>query len=545
VLEGFYAVPAVRFCLHGVIDTVGIVVHLYLVLSFKNPDELESMDPRLPLLSDCDPLEITWIVFHTGNAIDNLYHAARFRSLQVKETDEFRWISYASGLFFFVSIVSRLMQESAGNPGLDLSSGADPATADEWATWLYNVYRTSMSLNSIFVVVSALRFLAVYKPIGVLIVMINQMVADLITFMALLAAVTVGFAFALAGLQLQGHAVSDGHDPFPLFGGDSPSGLVLPLWATYGDFSPDMYDRLTGPIIWCYILLSSVILVNLLVAMFSSTFARVESESEQEYAFARCCLMFKYKVVVLSVPKVLNAPYIIFCALRRIFRWARKLVEARRGSRVTMRYTSCSWNRSVGVAAGPDSSRSTSPMRSLRSQRRKPSLKRMQQAAETKDGKLLVEKYLESQAVSAADTVHAVATSSRELVRSLAQRHEQDMDRVMTKLVNQQKDMDRMMSKLTDLDVLMRTPLFAPPGSQCSGTSSRAGSEAEPRASDLLSRASDLLATQLNARIARVRTESVSLQQDADAVRRRVREPPRRTSPPRRASAFLSDAFCG
>jgi len=181
-----------------------------------------------------------------------------------------------------------------------------------WGMVLYDVYQTSMSINSIVIVVTALRFLAVYRPIGVLIIVMSGMVADLITFIALLAAVTIGFSVALAGLQLKGNSVTEsGHDPFT--GGDSA--LFIPFWAVYGEFAPDMYDRLVSPLIWCYILLSSVVLVNLLVAMFSSTFTRVESESLQEYAFSRCSLMYKYKYVVLSLPKVLNAPLIIFYAL--------------------------------------------------------------------------------------------------------------------------------------------------------------------------------------------------------------------------------------
>ena len=48
-----------------------------------------------------------------------------------------------------------------------------------------------------------------------------------------------------------------------------------------------MFDTLTGWVMWLYILISSVVLVNLLVAMFSDTYARIKESSELEYTYLR------------------------------------------------------------------------------------------------------------------------------------------------------------------------------------------------------------------------------------------------------------------
>ena len=47
--------------------------------------------------------------------------------------------------------------------------------------------------------------------------------------------------------------------------------LWVPLWAIFGVFEPARLDWLSSIIIWVYMLLGSVVLVNLLVAMFAET----------------------------------------------------------------------------------------------------------------------------------------------------------------------------------------------------------------------------------------------------------------------------------
>eukprot|EP00966_Prymnesium_polylepis_P286897 6626636-Prymnesium_polylepis.1 len=225
-MSGFYAVPAVRFCLHGVADMVGIVLHCWLIFSFKNPEELDRMRPKIPLLSDCETAEMAWMLFHGGNILDQLYQVAQFRALGAKEVDEFRILTRVFAILFSLSFACRLIMEAFDTESED---------GYYWGMVLYDVYQTSMSINSIVIVVTALRFLAVYRPIGVLIIVMSGMVADLITFIALLAAVTIGFSVALAGLQLKGNSVTEsGHDPFT--GGDSA--LFIPFWAVYGEFAP-------------------------------------------------------------------------------------------------------------------------------------------------------------------------------------------------------------------------------------------------------------------------------------------------------------------
>jgi len=91
---------------------------------------------------------------------------------------------------------------------------------------------------------------------------------------------------------------------------NSLGGLWAPLWALFTNFDPARYDWMVSVMMWCYLLLSSVALVNLLVAMFADTYNKISEEAENEYIFLRCKRLFEFKDSVLPLPPVLNLPII-------------------------------------------------------------------------------------------------------------------------------------------------------------------------------------------------------------------------------------------
>lgn len=55
----------------------------------------------------------------------------------------------------------------------------------------------------------------------------------------------------------------------------------MPFWAVFGDFdTTELQEMLpwSSWLVWVYVLISNVVLVNLLVAMFSDTYARVQAD---------------------------------------------------------------------------------------------------------------------------------------------------------------------------------------------------------------------------------------------------------------------------
>ena len=65
---------------------------------------------------------------------------------------------------------------------------------------------------------------------------------------------------------------------------EAQGGMWAPLWAVFGEIDPSQYDWLVSIVLWVYILMGSVVLVNLLIAMFSSTLERVQAPHERERA---------------------------------------------------------------------------------------------------------------------------------------------------------------------------------------------------------------------------------------------------------------------
>lgn len=62
------------------------------------------------------------------------------------------------------------------------------------------------------------------------------------------------------------------------------------------------------PVLFSYSLVASIVMVNLLVAMFADTYAKVARSSQEEFRFQKKYLIFLYQHVVLVVPPPFNLP---------------------------------------------------------------------------------------------------------------------------------------------------------------------------------------------------------------------------------------------
>merc|ERR1740130_2017156 len=76
------------------------------------------------------------------------------------------------------------------------------------------------------------------------------------------------------------------------------------------------YDPVSMVFMWLYIFTSSIVLVNLLIAMFSKTYNRVSSLAEQEYQHMFFDKVQEHQHVLLALPPVLNLPYVWFDLVR-------------------------------------------------------------------------------------------------------------------------------------------------------------------------------------------------------------------------------------
>ena len=81
------------------------------------------------------------------------------------------------------------------------------------------------------------------------------------------------------------------------------------FWAIFGEVDTEFFDAYVPygqPVLFLYTVVASIVLVNLLVAMFSDTYNKVYSNSEIEYKFQKYSRIFLYMNVVHRIPPPFN-----------------------------------------------------------------------------------------------------------------------------------------------------------------------------------------------------------------------------------------------
>jgi len=115
-----------------------------------------------------------------------------------------------------------------------------------------------------------------HKSTGVLIIMVLEMIKDMATWVVLTMVFLLAFTTAFLGVS-----VTD----------DLTGPLVLPAWAMYGEFEIDAatsWNPKLGPVLlWTYVMVSNVLLVNLLIAMMSDTYTNIKENADIEWKYTR------------------------------------------------------------------------------------------------------------------------------------------------------------------------------------------------------------------------------------------------------------------
>ena len=175
----------------------------------------------------------------------------------------------------------------------------------------YELYQVIISVKVILVCMLCFPFLSVWQPLGVLIIVVTRMVHDMTTFIVLLFVVRprlathppnllgtdhprpavispqvmLGFSASLDGLQRTGlyenadrteYAELAGQAVDPLQGDGKywqSEAWGSTFWAVYGEVEPGAFVSMRkhgwvpALVLWIYVMVASVSLVNLLVAM--------------------------------------------------------------------------------------------------------------------------------------------------------------------------------------------------------------------------------------------------------------------------------------
>lgn len=140
-----------------------------------------------------------------------------------------------------------------------------------------------------------------------------NMIDDIATWSTVFVLTLVGFALTLSGLERIGWYGAPG-DPVDVFG--VHGSFWVPAWAMYGVLDISDYQAFTASLtpwlMWLYMLVSSVVMVNLLVAMFAETYSRVSEQALSEYRFQECARVFRYRYIASKAPPPFNLPWCLF-----------------------------------------------------------------------------------------------------------------------------------------------------------------------------------------------------------------------------------------
>eukprot|EP00058_Branchiostoma_floridae_P006760 XP_002592248.1 hypothetical protein BRAFLDRAFT_70987 [Branchiostoma floridae] len=154
----------------------------------------------------------------------------------------------------------------------------------------FEAARTVYSITLILMFYRLLQLFHVQKDVGPKIVMIKGMLQDLVIFMFIL--LVFIFAYGVARLSLMSPNSSPGWNLFV-------DAVRIPYWQMYGDLFTDDDGNVSGP--WfvsflqaVYMLVTNVLLLNLLIAMFNYTFQKIQDESELHWKYQRYFLIEEY-----------------------------------------------------------------------------------------------------------------------------------------------------------------------------------------------------------------------------------------------------------
>ena len=229
-----------------------------------------------------------------------------------------------------------------GSPGLAsrVTIGAATDHPEDLADTCYRIFQIITSLNALLHSLELLPFLnRIHQPFGVLVICIEQMMADLERFFEIYLIAFLAFSISMIGFgnvrtsvsnpnphgiaavlrvlirargQVDAHSYNESYFTY--------NGVfTIVAWSTFGWIEPNRFDNPVAILtLWLYVLFVNVTLVNLLIAMFSDTYGRVSVNARKEYAFKRYMSLHIYQNIMVTTPPPLNAPYIIWLGVRRL-----------------------------------------------------------------------------------------------------------------------------------------------------------------------------------------------------------------------------------
>lgn len=158
------------------------------------------------------------------------------------------------------------------------------------------------------------KYLGSNQSIGLLVIMIMNMFNDIVLW-ALVSGIFIA-SYSVAFVTITNPDAIDQETTT-----DHP--LTVPLWAMMGAFDHQAMHawnpNVGEPLLWSYLVVSNIVLVNLLIAMMGDTYSTIKEKADEEWKFGRLRSVVEANERMHPVPPPLNLPitfsYFVFCKL--------------------------------------------------------------------------------------------------------------------------------------------------------------------------------------------------------------------------------------
>ena len=194
--------------------------------------------------------------------------------------------------------------------------------------------QVAFAMDVVMFYIRSLHFFTMHKKIGPLLIVIQYMFQDLANFFLIMLVVLVGYGVALhsilhpkseLSLSLLNNII---HIPyFQIYGELGVDTILEAQNGTHGcipDADPVTRNYVGLVFAGCYLLFTNVLLLNLLIAMFNSTYANVEKDTAFHDVIHRIEILYEYSYKYFFPPPLVVISYLfrisVWCVVQCIYK---------------------------------------------------------------------------------------------------------------------------------------------------------------------------------------------------------------------------------
>ena len=163
----------------------------------------------------------------------------------------------------------------------------------------------------------------VSEAVGVLVIILSHMLSDGFNFAFVLLLTALGVGATLRNVMPTSGSMSFVTGSYPYTGHFSQP-MFLPFWGLVGDIELDHFEEMISALVptqflaplllWMYLVIANIFLVNLLIATMTATYERVKNQSQLYWNFERTAMILQFKDTK-SLPPPLNLLVVLFYTL--------------------------------------------------------------------------------------------------------------------------------------------------------------------------------------------------------------------------------------